>query len=139
MGLDMYLYRKVNGGEPVIKKYTGPNEEEISYTVPGEPVAYWRKVNQVHGWFVTNVQDGVDDCQTSDVTRDDLVVLYKLSRQALVDRNPELLPTVEGSFFGSANADEWYWHGLVDTCEMLSKELNDSRYTDAEYIYQSSW
>jgi hypothetical protein len=35
-------------------------------------VGYWRKANQVHRWFVENVQDGVDDCGRYEVTRDQL-------------------------------------------------------------------
>ena len=28
-------------------------------------VAYWRKANAIHSWFVENCQDGVDECQYS--------------------------------------------------------------------------
>jgi len=137
MGLDMYLYRKSVDGKPVIKKWAGANEEELSFEVPGHEIAYWRKANQVHNWFVKNVQDGVDECQKSDVSYDQLMVLYKLAKQALVDRNPELLPPCEGFFFGPTEIDEWYWHNLVETCEMLSAALKGSR--EQEFIYESSW
>ena len=30
-----------------------------------EEIAYWRKANAVHAWFVNTVQDGVDGCQLS--------------------------------------------------------------------------
>ena len=33
-----------------------------SYIVRTE-AGYWRKANQIHGWFVNKCQDGVDDCQ----------------------------------------------------------------------------
>ena len=35
-------------------------------------VAYWRKANQIHRWFVDNVQNGIDECQKSPVTRQQL-------------------------------------------------------------------
>lgn len=35
-------------------------------------VGYWRKSNQIHNWFVKNVQNGVDDCECYEVTEDDL-------------------------------------------------------------------
>lgn len=37
--------------------------------------AYWRKANAIHAWFVENVQNGVDDCDTYLVTRDQLEAL----------------------------------------------------------------
>jgi hypothetical protein len=76
MGLDMYLHKKTyvknwdhmsaeerhevivkkNGQEvPTIKK------ERISSIE--ESVAYWRKANHIHQWFVDNVQDGEDNCR----------------------------------------------------------------------------
>jgi hypothetical protein len=75
MGLDMYLSKKMyvkrwehekpenqysvlvkRGG----KKVTGIKPERISYII--EEVAYWRKANAIHNWFVQNVQSGEDDC-----------------------------------------------------------------------------
>jgi hypothetical protein len=35
-------------------------------------VAYWRKANAIHQWFVDNVQDGEDNCQESDIDIDTL-------------------------------------------------------------------
>jgi hypothetical protein len=32
-------------------------------------VGYWRKANQIHGWFVDHVQGGEDRCQSTPVTR----------------------------------------------------------------------
>lgn len=31
--------------------------------MPWDEVAYWRKANQIHKWFVDNVQNGTDDCK----------------------------------------------------------------------------
>ncbi len=46
MGLDMEVYKK--------NRKTGDSESLI----------YWRKVNQIHGWFVDMFMNGVDECQT---------------------------------------------------------------------------
>ena len=54
MGLDMYLIR-------------GTWEDDH------EEVGYWRKANQIHKWFVDNVQDGVDDCGEYKVTKEQLI------------------------------------------------------------------
>lgn len=37
-----------------------------------DEVAYWRKANQVHKWFVDHVQDGEDDCGNYEVTQEQL-------------------------------------------------------------------
>ena len=76
MGLDMYLYKKHyvkhwdhNPKEEHIKltvkrdgtKYPFINPKRVTYIQ--EEVAYWRKDNHIHDWFVNNVQNGVDECQ----------------------------------------------------------------------------
>ena len=83
MGLDMYLSRK---------KYVGANYEhrkvkgEIhinigekhlpvdfnKVTYIEEEVGYWRKANQIHKWFVDNVQDGEDNCELHYVSLESL-------------------------------------------------------------------
>ena len=52
-----------------------------------ENVAYWRKVNAVHAWFVQTVQGGVDECQIgSSLTRDQLVELRDRAKLVLAAR-----------------------------------------------------
>jgi len=47
-------------------------------------VAYWRKANAVHKWFVDNVQDGVDDCEYhSEVRKDQLAELVSICEEIL--------------------------------------------------------
>lgn len=44
-----------------------------------EEVGYWRKANQIHNWFVENVQDGEDDCDYhNEVTKEDLEALLAI-------------------------------------------------------------
>lgn len=85
MGLDMYLskrnYIKNWDHMPPEERYTVSvrqggkrvrtiKPERILYIV--EEIAYWRKANQIHHWFVTNVQEGADDCKAYEVSRDQL-------------------------------------------------------------------
>lgn len=49
-----------------------------------ENVGYWRKANQIHNWFVQNVQDGVDDCEYHhEVTKEKLEQLRELCNELL--------------------------------------------------------
>jgi hypothetical protein len=89
MGLDMYLSKRHyvqnwehNGPEKQHKitvelggkKHPYINTSKITYII--EQVAYWRKANMIHDWFVQNCQDGRDECQESHVTMLQLQELY---------------------------------------------------------------
>ena len=43
-----------------------------------EQLVSWRKANQIHNWFVENVQDGKDDCGCYEVTKEQLETLLEL-------------------------------------------------------------
>lgn len=127
-------------------------------------VAYWRKANQIHGWFVNNVQDGVDECRESYVSLEVLTELRDICRHLLAkkkeledDTGDEVLnhgtlvgycmatlPPVEGFFFGSYDIDQWYWDDIRNTVEMLTPiikwanaEKADKSYW--EFSYRASW
>ena len=47
-----------------------------------EQVGYWRKANQIHNWFVENIQDGIDDCcYHREVTEEDLEKLLSICKK----------------------------------------------------------
>lgn len=95
MGLDMYLtkrtyvknwdYMKPEQRHAITVQRDGKDThikpERISYVT--EQVAYWRKANAIHLWFVKNVQDGVDDCGDYDVGREQLLQLKEACDQVL--------------------------------------------------------
>lgn len=150
MGLDMYLSKKTyvkywehNGDDnyevKVTKagKPTNINPKKVSYIV--EEVGYWRKANQIHDWFVRNVQDGVDDCRNAFVSREKLQELLDLCRIVVIDNTKaeDLLPTASGFFFGNTNYDEWYFQDIQSTIEILEEALSDENAD--EFEYHSSW
>lgn len=83
MGLDMYLTKEIyvwsgEGREDI--KITGIKiSDEDSRNIKSIRVnaGQWRKANQIHNWFVNNVQDGVDNCQEFYVPKDKLKELLK--------------------------------------------------------------
>lgn len=157
MGLDSYLYKKnyVRQGEWVKPEFRTEVEvktggeidknikpERIRYIV--EEVAYWRKANQIHNWFVQNVQNGVDECQNSYVSREKLEELLDVCNKVIEDFNQtggikasELLPTGSGFFFGSTEYDEWYFKDVTNTIEYLTEILEDE--SADEFEYYASW
>lgn len=72
MGLDMYLIKR---------KKTNICDDSF------DEVAYWRKANQIHNWFVKNVQDGNDDCGEYEVSRQKLQELLSICRDVLTYAN----------------------------------------------------
>ena len=149
MGLDMYLSRKhyVKNWDPsnptfevtILKNGKPLGIDSSKITSVEEEVAYWRKANQIHAWFVENVQNGVDECQESYVSREQLRALVKACKEVVA--SPELashtLPTKGGFFFGSTEYDGWYMEDCQNTIDMLESSLNDG--LDGEYYYQASW
>jgi len=99
--------------------------------------AYWRKANQIHKWFVDNVQNGNDNCGDYYVNRSKLIKLRDLCRQASDNKDPHLLPPQPGFFFGSYDIDEGYWSDIENTIEQLDRVL--SLPEDISFSYQSSW
>jgi len=153
MGLDMYLEKRhyvknwdhmpperlhqiaiTRGGQP-----TNIAAERISYVV--EEVAYWRKANAIHRWFVDNVQDGNDDCGHYSLSADTLRKLVAECDRVLAapDVAADVLPTREGFFFGGTDYDEYYFAELKMTKSMLEAVLAEPGADEAEYSYHSSW
>lgn len=104
------------------------------------PVAYWRKANHIHGWFVQEVQDGMDNCGEYLVSKDKLAELRDLCANVLCEQDSSLLPLTDGSFFGSREIDEWYWVSTEYTRDRLTDLLRLAK-TDltVEFLYRSSW
>jgi hypothetical protein len=143
MGLDMYLsakrYMWDKELESVeVKGFDIPAPLELKEL--GCRAAYWRKANQIHGWFVRNVQDDTDDCGSYEVGRDDLQALVDVCRKVLANRKlaAKLLPPAEGFFFGRYEYDDSYFADVQDTADKLAALLEavDDSWS---FEYQSSW
>jgi len=59
-------------------------EKQYPWTGIMEQVGYWRKANQIHNWFVENIQDGVDDCSYHrEVREQDILDLLNICQEVL--------------------------------------------------------
>ena len=154
MGLDMYLYKKTflhtgewvredkrcevtvtEGGKP----HPTINPKKIEYIV--EEVGYWRKANQIHQWFVENVQNGEDNCAEYRVDSEQLRDLLNVCEDVLDDHSKaeQLLPTSSGFFFGNTDYDDYYFEQVQNTYDILMSIVSADDYDMQEYTYQSSW
>lgn len=118
-----------------------PLDRGISIKEVVAEIAYWRKANAIHGWFVDNCQDGVDECQEAYVGREKLEELLDIVTKVLNDNSlaSELLPPHQGFFFGSDQIDQWYIQDLQFTKERLEMILNEPAFKSWDFYYQSSW
>ena len=148
MGLDMYLHAEryisefFNEGdkgraERIKELFPELSAGEIK-TIRSE-IGYWRKANQIHNWFVQNVQGGEDDCKNYYVGRDQLKELLDIIQQVLADRDraQELLPNTAGFFFGSQDYDDYYFQDLEQTVKIIERAL--ALPENLELYYHSSW
>ena len=168
----MYLYKKTyvknwehNGAESqhtITVKLGGEvrkdiKPERIAYIT--EEVAYWRKFNALHGWFVNECGDGEDKCQEIYVDRGKMGELLnilnqvqnllnnsKLSVKELRDWNgkdyevevyecedevKELFCPTEGFFFGSTEVDKYFKQDVEETIETIDGLLKETENEDA--------
>ena len=160
MGLDMYLYAekylphlswddkgKGNAKFSELVELTGLEElvdKDKGYisAYAKVQIAYWRKANAIHKYFVDNYADGEDDCKEIDVCEDALQELLNICNQILetkdVEKAMELLPPQSGFFFGGAEIDEWYFQDLEYTQKTLTNILEKAP-EDCYFIYRASW
>lgn len=78
-----------------------------------ETVVSWGKANQIHAWFVNNVQNGVDNNSYYFVTEDDLLDLKEICEEVL-KLNPYMLDKDSYLLYYSVN-------GLIEK-EIITKE-----------------
>ena len=150
MGLDMYLEARrylfsFKEADQRRASQIGEMFPEVNFGEVKEvkvELAYWRKANAIHKWFVDNIQKGNDDCGSYEVTRDDLLHLRNILEELLKDRTIELakqmMPPQSGFFFGDTEIDDYYWEDLEFTLERVNKIL-DTNLDDWDIYYQSSW
>ena len=113
MGLDMYLGVRTSEGT--------------------QEVGYWRKANAVHGWFVRECANGVDECQEIPVSKIKLLELQAHCLIALMKRGEEEITSDESPKSSrSVPADgeqlgEWLVNEMKmeTTLAVMEKEFED--------------
>ena len=165
MGLDMYLYAvpKINrmnfmevlAAETNLTRIKKEDRElyqslkshivkckEFGQVDPSLVIelAYWRKANQIHNWFVENVQNGQDNCMPYEVSRAQVQNLYNCCQEVLTKQNGyKVLPTKPGFYFGSIEYDRFYYMDVEQTCNIAADILETYDFNSYHLIYNSSW
>ena len=185
MGLDMYLHaeRYLSGydhtPEPQKALYSTTADAAglADYVAPGMDskhaevsvcVAYWRKANAIHAWFLRKNgprnADGeiIDDCRPIELDIADLRELYTTVMECIeyyhagsIDLIQEKLPPASGFFFGSTDIDDWFLQDLESTRDQLShiiatykadekaaaaaRDAGERPLWSPSFSYQASW
>jgi hypothetical protein len=157
MGLDMYLEarRFVSG-----YSHSKDEEKELFKTITeavgmdglhderfatvSVNVAYWRKANHIHDWFVREVQGGEDNCGSYYVSREKLRELGELCQRICENGTEEFahknLPTASGFFFGGTDYDEYYFESTHWTAKRLAEIAGlPEGMNGYDFYYNSSW
>lgn len=116
-----------------LRQYGGGGNLELT-------IAYWRKANAIHNWFVEEVQGGVDDCQPYDVSREKLTELRdecKFVLEHKEDAAARLAPRA-GFFFGGTEIEEDYFGDLQLTVDQLTRILDNPKFEKWDFQYLSS-
>ena len=116
MGLDMYLGVRTENGT--------------------QEVGYWRKANAIHGWFVRELANGVDECQEIVVPKIKMMELQALCLTALIKRSQDPTPLEETESPKSSKSvpvdgqemGEWLMEQMKmeTTLALLEKEFEDT-------------
>jgi uncharacterized protein YprB with RNaseH-like and TPR domain len=146
MGLDMYLsaekyiYENATEVKNVLAKIGFDTKDKEVKTI-GVNIMQWRKANQIHRWFVENIQSYEDDCKRYFVDIESLNTLVSLCKKVSLNHSlaKELLPTQEGFFFGSYDYDDMYFFDIQETLGTLEPLLQDKNWLNWDFYYQSSW
>jgi hypothetical protein len=101
-----------------------------------QEVGYWRKANAIHGWFVRELANGVDECQEIVVPKIKMMELQALCLTALIKRSQDPTPLEETESPKSSKSvpvdgqemGEWLMEQMKmeTTLALLEKEFEDT-------------
>ncbi|HHU8001616.1 TPA: hypothetical protein ACUKX0_004817, partial [Escherichia coli] len=123
MGLDIYIE-------------TQP-KNDLNNDTSRWQVGYFRKFNALVSWVENNV-GMVENCELVELNREHLLKL-KADLECLNEENcSEIMPTMEGFFFGSQKYDDFYWRD-VDELRELTEELIENHDFDNNRLTFCAW
>lgn len=98
-------------------------KKEYPFKSLKEEVGYWRKANQIHNWFVQNVQNMVDDCGVYEVSEEQLKELLDVCRKVLTACTMVPGKVHTGTRYMNGQTEELYEDGLVVLDKNTALEL----------------
>lgn len=131
MGLDMYLTGSKYLRQDFNNPDATPREDGFRLKEKRLELGYWRKHPNLHGYIVQTFADGVDECQTIELTSDQMKTIIEAVKN-------KTLPHTEGFFFGESDGSED--EETIQIFEAAIKWLKEE--ADGEWrsvFYRASW
>lgn len=107
-----------------------------------EQFLYFRKMNHIHGWFVKNLQNGIDDCRVYKISISVIDKLLEELKHAMNNKkmSVDYFPMITGFCFGEYKYyDKCYMDSirrLFDVFETIRNEMDFDVYN---LYYEASW
>lgn len=132
MGLDMYLEGELSPMGPP----PGPQQDGFPVVKTVLELGYWRKHPNLHGYIVQTFAEGVDECQSIFLGKEDC---QKIAKAILEDE----LPTTSGFFFGDSEWHDGFKEAHAKIFSDAVKWLDDGKVPDSSALrsvfYRASW
>lgn len=107
----------------------------------GDDIIVLRKANHIHNWMCNNTvyNDSGYNGGMVVIAVEDIIKLIETMKMVLDNHDlaSELLPRVDGFFFGSQEYDEWYFDDTKNTLEALSNFLESN--PDTKTVKYWAW
>lgn len=115
----------IEGSNVIMKQGKYANSSFGKFFNPLPEVGYWRKADDLHAWFVGNVQGGVDDCGFYEVSKEQLEQLL-WDIQAQIDKAHRLPDSPRPA-------------ELNRTKRILNSILKKTNWDIETIVYHASW
>lgn len=114
---------------------------DSAYICNEDEVFYWRKANQIRAWLQSHLEEGVENCEYSTITKENAEALIKDCDRVLKNRSlaSKVMPTSAGFFFGGTNYDEYYFEDLMNTSKKLKELLKTYDDENEAFLYSEWW
>lgn len=142
-------YDKLNSLEIKVKEEK--KIEQLAAKKESMHIAYWEEANQIHYWFVMNIQKGKDDKRNHHTGKDVIKRLIKTCEELyelyekkghiddeLIKEAKEKMPPKDGIQFGENEINEKYFEQIQATLKMLKRTLKSVK-KEHVLFYKADW
>ena len=162
MGLDMFLESvpKVEGVDPytlvTLDLYEFDKEKNQDLYKKIEPHIYlkgkhitwlaisvtegkWNKAHSINGWFVEMIQDGENDCDYYEVSREDITELLSLCKTVMKYEDGKREDAFYGYSCGWSDTRKIDIETLEETINICQRILRKFDFKNRTLFYTNSW
>ena len=117
-----YETRDSKYADYTFKEWCGCSEADLP---DKDVVEHWRKANEIHNWFVENVQDGIDDCDYHHEVTEEMLELLRSTCKAVIKASKLVNGKIECGYTFDDNGNRVYSYedGLIIKDSSVAERL----------------